>query len=81
MDATVIRKQIDYLARARRQPAAADPAFEQSAQRKTKAIRQGIQDLRKLALKRRGPALICLVQEADALDEALSWALVGTVDA
>jgi hypothetical protein len=81
MDTTVICKQIDYLALARRQQRTADPTFEEGARRKAKVIRKNIQELRKLALKRRGLAWACLAQEADALDEALNCALVSTADA
>ena len=63
MGATVIRKHIGYLTQARQQRAA-DPTFEESAQLKERAIRESIQDLRKLALKRRRLALTRLVQEA-----------------
>ena len=80
MGATVIRKHIGYLVQARQQRAA-DPAFEESAQLKERAIRQSIQYLRKLALKRRRLALTRLVQKADVLDEPLNCTLEGTADA
>ena len=80
MGATVIRKHIGYLIQARQQRAA-DPTFEESDQRKERAIRQTIQDLRKLALERRWPALTRLVQEADAFAEPLDCAMEGAADA
>ena len=80
MGATVIRKHIGYLVQARQQRAA-DPTFEEGTQRKERAIRQSVQNLRKLALKRRRPALTRLVQEADVLDEPLDCALDGAPDA
>jgi hypothetical protein len=82
MDTTVIRKQIDYLALARRQNNSADNlSFEEGAKRKAKVIRHQIQELRKQALKCRGPAVARLVLEADTLDQALKSVLMGPVDA
>jgi hypothetical protein len=80
MGTTVIRKHIGYLVQARQQRAA-DPLSRESAQLKERAIRQSIQYLRKLPLKRRMLALTRLVQEADVLDEPLNCALEGTADA
>ena len=74
MGATVIRKHIGYLVQARHQRAA-DPTFEESAQLKERAIRQSIQYLRKLALKRRRLTLTRLVQKGDVLDELLNRTL------
>ena len=50
MHAIVIRKQIEYLALARRQQHAAEnPAFEEGVQRKAKTTQHQIQELRKQA--------------------------------
>lgn len=80
MDTTVIRKQIDYLALARRH-AADNPNFEEGAKRKAKDIHHQIQELRKTAMKRRGPAMARLALEADTLDQALKGALTDPPDA
>jgi hypothetical protein len=82
MNSKVIRKQINYLALARNRPRQLmTPSFEEGARRKAREIRAHIQQLRKSALGRHGPAMARLAQEADALENELSRALTGTTDA
>lgn len=82
MNSKVIRKQINYLALARNRPdQLMTPSFEEGARRKARGIRAHIQQLRKSALGRRGPAFARVMREADALDNELNRALPGTTDA
>ena len=91
MEATVLHKQIFYIAEtmAMRKKAVAGHAEEdndfkrtkEGAKHKAKEIHKGIQNLRKLSLKRRGPASAQLAQMADELERELKAALLGGADA
>jgi hypothetical protein len=82
MSSKVIRKQINTLGLARNRPRQLmTPSFEEGARQKAKDIRAQISQLRKSALGRRGSTVVRLVREADALEDQLSLALMGTQDA
>jgi hypothetical protein len=82
MNSKVIRKQINTLALARNRPRQRmTPSFEESARRNAREIRAQISQLRKSALGQRGSSMVRLVREADALEDHLSLAQMGTQDA
>ena len=82
MNSKEIRKQFNYLALARNRPKQLMTlSFEEGARRKAREIRVQISQLRKSALGRLGATMVRLVREADALEDQLSLALMGTQDA